>query len=248
MLLNTIVYLFSITEVGHNIFGLNWIWRLYKQITVYIGCALILGNILACSLWFIYKPISFETFINLASLRAINTILIPRSANCFAYSFPMPSVEPVTTNPNLKINYSDWLTRRRYFQNKMDHKGDVVAIFNVQEIHIRYRKWALPWQFHNKKDPVVLIQSNHLAVVKTISIQFLQHLNVALFRCFRKKLICAQSNSISSCNSFLFSSPAQLPNCWLKLHDMPGCRNVFNRFHNIWNNDSKLSANHQRNA
>lgn len=42
-------------------------------------------------------PISLETCINLVRFRAMSTILTPRCANCFAYSFPIPSVEPVIT-------------------------------------------------------------------------------------------------------------------------------------------------------
>lgn len=42
-------------------------------------------------------PISLATSINLDSVLEISTILMPRLANSLAYSFPMPSVEPVTT-------------------------------------------------------------------------------------------------------------------------------------------------------
>lgn len=44
-----------------------------------------------------FAPISLETCINLVRFRAMSTILTPRCANCFAYSFPIPSVEPVIT-------------------------------------------------------------------------------------------------------------------------------------------------------
>lgn len=42
-------------------------------------------------------PISFATSINFDFVLEISTILMPRLANCLAYSRPMPSVEPVTT-------------------------------------------------------------------------------------------------------------------------------------------------------
>lgn len=42
-------------------------------------------------------PISLAVSINFDFVLEISTILMPRLANCLAYSRPMPSVEPVTT-------------------------------------------------------------------------------------------------------------------------------------------------------
>lgn len=42
-------------------------------------------------------PISLATSTNFDSVREISTILMPRFASSFAYSLPMPSVEPVMT-------------------------------------------------------------------------------------------------------------------------------------------------------
>lgn len=42
-------------------------------------------------------PISEAILFNLSIDLLINTILSPRLANSLAYSFPMPSVDPVTT-------------------------------------------------------------------------------------------------------------------------------------------------------
>lgn len=50
-----------------------------------------------CYLLKIYLPISLDTSINFDFVLEISTILMPRLANCLAYSRPMPSVEPVIT-------------------------------------------------------------------------------------------------------------------------------------------------------
>lgn len=78
-------------------------------------------HIIHCDRWSIQMmwrdnlPISLDTWTNFDSLRAINTIFMPRSANCFAYSFPIPSVLPVTTKAE------KWAKKLSLWRNNCKH-------------------------------------------------------------------------------------------------------------------------------
>lgn len=50
-----------------------------------------------CHVSTIDLPISEAILFNLSIFLLINTMLRPRLANSLAYSFPIPSVDPVTT-------------------------------------------------------------------------------------------------------------------------------------------------------
>lgn len=66
-------------------------------------------NVIKKNYVFIYSPISDEILFNLSIFLLINTMLSPRLANSLAYSFPMPSVDPVTTATKLHVqDYIKW--------------------------------------------------------------------------------------------------------------------------------------------